>query len=604
MKLTRLSFVLGLSLCSLFASGQDLIPVKNNKDKWGYQDENGKKVIDYKYDEAGFFTNGRAMVRKGDNRGMIGTNGKEIVPIKYNIIESYTDKIYRVAAGGSYKDGVLENEKYGFIDSEGVVILKPEYEEIGQFKDNVAYIKKGDKYGYINDQIQIIIPCKYSAVGTFNQRGHVWVNEGAKMLKGSSKEFSGGNFGLYDKSGKLIIPAKYKKLGCFLKYTFTPTKKNLDGKSFNHQTILKESGSHLFYSKFAVDHTLFSIISDEAVGYYTSNESDARKNAVMDLDGNVLIKEGKYNNAFYPSDGMALVSDKSKYYNYLNLKTGKLLYKKYIYDAWAFQDGVAIITTNDKRQEMIDLTGKTISKSYDVIFPRTNGVHIVMDSGSGKTYYGLLDVKGQEILPATQMFIYPPENGIMACGDASTSMKGYIGMDGKWVIKPAYNAAFSFKNGLAEVKTQNGWGLINTKGEEVVKCQWTNILLRDKQDHKILWVSDETGEQPGYKPLLISSDKLITNQSFKFPEYFNTLFENVAFVGDSEDAIGVLNTDGKLVIPASFTKEQAIAAYEQLLKSGKNEWTDFDTYRVKLYSNPDRNKAKLSSTIESTLWDY
>ena len=133
-----------LMLCAVGAYAQDLIPDQNKKGKWGFVDENGKKAVDYKYDEANNFVNGLALVRKGDNFGMIDPKGKEIIPIKYDLIEKHNSYIFRVAAGGKHKDGVLMDEKYGFINDAGKVLLNPEYDEIGIFTDGLAYIKKAD----------------------------------------------------------------------------------------------------------------------------------------------------------------------------------------------------------------------------------------------------------------------------------------------------------------------------------------------------------------------------------------------------------------------------------------------------------------------------
>ena len=60
-----------MALATFGAYALDLIPAQNEKGKWGYVDENGKKVISYKYDEARPFEKGLAMVRKGDSYGMI-----------------------------------------------------------------------------------------------------------------------------------------------------------------------------------------------------------------------------------------------------------------------------------------------------------------------------------------------------------------------------------------------------------------------------------------------------------------------------------------------------------------------------------------------------
>ena len=60
---------LAVACLGLFVSAgaQNLRPQANEKGKFGYVDENGKKVISYKYTEAYRFEEGLAKVKKGDN---------------------------------------------------------------------------------------------------------------------------------------------------------------------------------------------------------------------------------------------------------------------------------------------------------------------------------------------------------------------------------------------------------------------------------------------------------------------------------------------------------------------------------------------------------
>ena len=89
----------------------------------------------------------------------------------------------KIAEGGSVKDGILTGAKWGYINRRGDIIMKADYDEIGLFKDGLAYVMKGGKYGYIDDSFHVFIPCKYTAVGTFNERGYCWVNEGANLIR-------------------------------------------------------------------------------------------------------------------------------------------------------------------------------------------------------------------------------------------------------------------------------------------------------------------------------------------------------------------------------------------------------------------------------------
>lgn len=606
----RILLTIFMAVASLGAYAIELVPAQNEKGKWGFVDENGKQVIPYKYDEARPFENGLAMVRKGDHYGMVNENAKEILPLKYDLIERHNSYIFRVAAGGKHKDGVLLDEKYGFVDDSGKELLKPEYDEIGNFTDRLAYIRKGQFYGYVNDKIDIVIPCKYNAIGSFTKAGYVWVCEGAKFDKGSTSSFSGGKYGIIDREGKVIVPVKYKDAGAFIPYVYSPDQKYLDGLGAISRTIEEESGSHHLLRKQVMPHTVFSKLREDAQGFYASNNSDGSKNAVFSLDGEVIVKEGKYNTAFYPTDGMMLVIDKKKRYNYVNLATGKFLLKEPIYDAWAFQDGVAVVSREKGSSELINLDGDPISSTYKKIYPRTDGIYIVQSDADAKyIYYGIINAKGREIVPPNKALIYPPVNGLMACRPKRShpdkvEPAGYINTKGEWVIKPQFDYLYSFKNGLALVNNSDGWGFIDATGNQIVACKWANVKFSWPAKDGFHWVSDEDGDNPGYMIINMAEDKIVSNDKYHWVRVFNQDFEGVALAGIDKDHIGVVDTKGNVIIPTLFTFDEVTNAYRYLLENNKTGWEEIDTYKAKLYSNPMRNKARLNHKIESSLWDY
>ena len=65
---------------------------------------------------------------------------------------------------------ITKNQKYGFIDFSGNIILPCEYAEIEPFKEGIAIISKTNKYGVINkfgivnSSGKIIIPCDFDLI--------------------------------------------------------------------------------------------------------------------------------------------------------------------------------------------------------------------------------------------------------------------------------------------------------------------------------------------------------------------------------------------------------------------------------------------------------
>lgn len=581
----------------------DLTPYHNEKGKWGYVDESGAEVIPCKYDHAGYFVNGLAQVKKGAKAGMIDNSGREILAVKYDQITPHNDSIYRVAAGGKYKDGVLMDEKYGFVNRHGVEILRPEYEEVGPFKDGMAYVKKGAKYGYITNQIRMVLPCEYDAVGSFNATGHAWVCKGAKFEKNSTSRFSRGTYGVIDRSGKIIVPVKFKKIGYFSLYEYTPSEEALKKLSAKERMLTTESGSHFIYSPKAVTNTVLSVMPDDVVGFWASTRDDGSKNSVVTLQGEELIKCGKYEVAWYPTEGLAPVRVKDKQYNYLNVATGEMLLKNHVFDAWGFQDGVAVITRpDDFDDQLIDKTGNPVSRSYAKIYPKKDGLYIVSNDKDDPQYvlYGAIDATGREVVKSNHTYLFPPANGLLAAKNDDKC--GYVDTNGNWKIQ-GLKSGLSFKDGYAEASTDKGWGVIDTTGRQVVKCRWKNTYSRNLASHGLLFVTDEDGDDPAVMLLRVKDDKVLSPK-YKWIRFFGSDFDEVALVGDDADHVGILNTEGKLIIPAQFTPTEARVAYTRYKLGNQNTWTDYDTYCVKLETNPKRNQGRLNTTIDSSLWDY
>lgn len=590
-------------MVAVSAVAQSIYPDKNQKGKWGYVNDHGDKVIDYKYDEAGYFDDGVATVKKGDSYGVINTDGKEVISVKYNLIEPHSKTIYRVAADGKVKDGVLMDEKYGFISKEGKVLLKPEYEEIGTFNNGLAYIKKGNLYGYINDNIDVIIPCKYNAIGTFNNDGFVWAAEGAKYDKNSSK-FTGGKLGVFNREGKVIVPIKYKAMGYYTPAKTDITSKHFQSLHFNHRTVMKEGNSHSLITPHHIKQINLSAMPDSVKGFYGSPNLQATKNAIFTTSGDLLLKDGhKYDFVYYPTDGFALVRENKAKYNYMNIATGKLLLKNPLHNGWGFNNGIAIISRDGNSHELMNTEGESVSSPYKYIFPEKDGHFIVKSDATGNVLlYGVINRKGNVVIPANHTFIYPLSEGKMACC-TNDGKAGFKDLSGNWVIDNLTNA-YSFKDGLALVKKEGGWGLIDSSGKEVVGCKWKTCKIGDYAKHDRIWVSDDDSDDAAFSLIRVSDDQPVTTEKFKWVRDFGSDFDDAAIVGNDSKNVGIITKEGKLIVPPLFSVEQARQAYGYLKENPGKEWGEFDTYRVKLYDNPKRNKGKLTSKLESSLWDY
>lgn len=113
-----------------------LAPVAQDKE-WGYIDESGKIVINFKYRDAEIFSNnGLAPVKEKKLWGFIDKTGKLVIPMEYDIsipmfgfIQSGDEKGF---VGNTAK--VRKKKQWGFINEKGEVLGKW-YRHVGSFVD-------------------------------------------------------------------------------------------------------------------------------------------------------------------------------------------------------------------------------------------------------------------------------------------------------------------------------------------------------------------------------------------------------------------------------------------------------------------------------------
>ncbi len=191
-------------------------PEKDNS-KWGYlQLSTGKIIVSPKYDYASPFYGDRAKVKKNMKYGFIDSEGREIVAI----IWDETDSSFH----NSGLCWVKRDNKFGYIDKIGTIVLPLQFEKAEQFerigKDNngdyeyTALVKKDGKYGYINIKGNYIIEPSFDDVKKFWFKDYVavkaygkwkFINKRGKFV--SALEFDDvGESGLF--SIKEIAPEK------------------------------------------------------------------------------------------------------------------------------------------------------------------------------------------------------------------------------------------------------------------------------------------------------------------------------------------------------------------------------------------------------------
>lgn len=93
------------------------------------------------------------------------------------------------------------NNKHGFKDIKGRVVIPASYDEVFNFKEDLACVELNGLYGYIDKKNNLVIPCQYELAMSFS--------EGLACV--TIKEKSG----YIDKEGKVVFDLKYDAATAF-----------------------------------------------------------------------------------------------------------------------------------------------------------------------------------------------------------------------------------------------------------------------------------------------------------------------------------------------------------------------------------------------------
>ena len=177
----------------LFENGLNAV---RTGDKWGFIDKNGQWVIPAQYDHVFNFRSGLAKVYNAPDDFYINPQGKTVYPPLFD--EWLFDP------GDGTCIAFKKDDKYGFADSTGRIIIQPQYRMAYSFSEGLAYVEdiQGGT-GFINMNGEYVIPPVYQ----FN--GPTYCQESRIIVNNSEHE------GFMDKNGKEITPIQYDYVNAF-----------------------------------------------------------------------------------------------------------------------------------------------------------------------------------------------------------------------------------------------------------------------------------------------------------------------------------------------------------------------------------------------------
>lgn len=209
---------------SVFRNGIALVKSTGQNSKWGFINEDGKYIINPIYKSATIFSENIAFVIVEHGAPLaINKDGKVLFTLK----DTDEVNIFKDGLAGYMK--ITSEEKWGFIDTTGKIIINEQFAAISNFSENKCAVKnKYNKWGYINKKGQLIINYQFDEAQNFqNNTAVVYLNEQAGVINENGKFIINPQYsylkndtdmylfkqdnkrGWCDKSGKIIINPQF-----------------------------------------------------------------------------------------------------------------------------------------------------------------------------------------------------------------------------------------------------------------------------------------------------------------------------------------------------------------------------------------------------------
>ena len=149
-------------------------------------------IVKPKYEYLKNLSDGMVAFLENEKWGFLNTEGKQVVEPKYEDAGPFSEGMASV-----YADG-----KWGFIDKKGKMVIAPNYDYVGAFSEGMAAVEVDDKWGFIDKTGKMVIQPQFAEADHFSQ--------GLAAVKNSADKW-----GYIDKTGKTVIEYKFDHAEAF-----------------------------------------------------------------------------------------------------------------------------------------------------------------------------------------------------------------------------------------------------------------------------------------------------------------------------------------------------------------------------------------------------
>lgn len=342
-----------------------------------------------------------------------------------------------------------------------------------------------------------------------------------------------GKQGVLDEKNREIIPIDYEQINIIDDKILTVKDKKMDIRDLGGKSILSKEYDYIFPKD-----KLFLINKDGKYGLLDSKEK--------------ILVEPQYDRIEKFVKGLAVVQ-KNERFGVIDITGKEIVPPKYFYIK-DFSNDMALVITEDMTGGFINSQGKEITPfkyKYTEDF-KGESTLVVLDKS-----FGVIDKKGDYVIPLQEGRInYVGENLYsVKAGD-----KFYLtNTSNKRVIESGFDSIGILQEGLIIVKNNGKFGYIDRYGKIVIPLEYDEI--GEIKGGRIL-AKDNRTEKFG---LLDIKNTFVVNPQY---DYISDRKGEFLIVGNSEAKEGVINKDGKVLLPLEY--ENLIFRNGKVIQGEKN----------------------------------
>ena len=516
---------------------------------WGYIDNTGKMVIPFEYESAGTFVDGRALNKKQGKWGIINQDNEPVIPFEYDSIglqkgnyivikkTNPANSLHFDYQGRRFKNqeqAVLANEgktifrakkeeKYGFVDVNGKVLIPYDFDEAYNFSDGVATVRKGRNWYFIDESGAESVTIDPSILGIMEigsfSNGFCPIRKTTIINKKPRRKY-----GYLDKQGQLAIPAVFDNAQAF------------------------DDG--------------FAVVDSLDFSNYQPGQSTGipRERGLIDTKGNFVIPfQFKRISAFQTNGFAEVVKDNTKERGLID-KQGNLLSNNYYEQIKMLESGFA--GYDGYNWKIFDFSGTEIETNISSITKVNyfDGKHLFVKDNTDKWLHLENSDSEMKVRQGDFQVLLPFENGYAFTRLAGRSM--LYGKNRTWIL-PNTGEKFKFWS-------NNLIGIATLEGE-----YYANLANQNTFHRTFDRINKFTGN---FAPVTYQQKEGAINRNglFIIPPKFKSLSvekEGYVKVQPLDKLFGLISKTGEVLIPAKYDKIDYLN--DQLIRV---EYADFVGY--------------------------